>query len=123
MNASYVTGIFPFLAAVNGLITSAGQPANLFFAIPPIVDITKKSYRGTRFYKDEKIFGVIHKRHETRKNCTKEGICLQLNTTCAKVEIPKTKISDGGSYSVEVLFTEVNSNFKSSQKLEVIKGK
>ena len=123
MNASYVTGIFSFLAAVNGLITPAGRPAKLFFPIHPNVDITNNSYRGTRFYKDEKIFGVIYKGDETRQNCTKEGICLQLNKTCAKVEIPKTKISDGGSYSVEVLFTDVNSNFRLSQKLVVIKGK
>ena len=39
------------------------------------------------------------------------------------MEISKTQITDGGSYSVEVIFTDVNSNFRSSQTLDVIKGK
>ena len=71
----------------------------------------------------EIIFAVIRKGDKT-PNCTNEGICrrlkVEVNTTCAKVEIPKTKISDGGSYSVEFLFTDVNSNFIVSQKLDVI---
>jgi len=127
MNASRIKFI-PFLAADNGLIIPAGQSAKLNFAIPHDVDITKPSYRGTRFYKNEKLLGVIHKADKT-PNCTstEEGICqrlnLQLNTTQANVEISKTQITDGGSYSVEVVFTDVNSNFRLSQTLDVIKGK
>lgn len=127
MNGSRIKFI-PFLAADNGLIIPAGQPAKLNFAIPHHVDITKPSYRGTRFYKNEKLLGIIHKADKTPNcTCTEEGICqrlnLQLNTTQANVEISKTQIIDGGSYSIEVIFTDVNSNFRSSQTLEVIKGK
>lgn len=116
-----------YCAADNGLVIPAGQPAKLNFAIPHHVDITKPSYRGTRFYKNEKLLGVIHKADKTPNcTCTEEGICqrlnLQLNTTQANVEISKTQITDGGSYSVEVIFTDVNSNFRSSQTLDVIKG-
>ena len=127
MNASRIKFI-PFLAADNGLIIPAGKSAKLNFAIPHDVDITKPSYRGTRFYKNEKLLGVIHKADKT-PNCTskEEGICqrlnLQLNTTQANVEISKTQMTDGGSYSVEVVFTDVNSNFRLSQTLDVIKGK
>lgn len=127
MNAGRIKFI-PFSAADNGLIIPAGQSAKLNFAIPPDVDITKPSYRGTRFYKNEKILGVIHKADKT-PNCisTEKGICqrlnLELNTTQANVEISKTQITDGGSYSVEVVFTGVNSNFRLSQTLDVIKGK
>ena len=38
------------------------------------------------------------------------------------MEISKTKITDGGSYSVEIVFTDVNSNLRLSQTLDVIKG-
>ena len=127
MNGSRIKFI-PFLVADNGLIIPAGQPAKLSFAIPHHVDITKPSYRVTRFYKNEKLLGVIHKADKAPNcTCTEEGIChrlnLRLNTTQANVEISKTQITDGGSYSVEVIFTDVNSNFRSSQTLDVIKGK
>lgn len=112
-----------FKAAVNGLAVPAGQPAKLFFPLPSHIDITNNSYRGTRLYKDGIIFAVIHKGDDT-PNCTIQEICqrlkVEVNTTCAKVEILKTKISDGGSYLVEFLFTDVESNFIVSQKLDVI---
>ena len=127
MNASRIEFI-PFLAADNGLIIPAGQPAKLNFAIPHRVDITEPSYRGTRFYKNEKIIGVIHRADKTPIcTSTEEGLCqrlkLQLNATQANVEISKTQITDSGSYAVEVVFISVISNFRSSQTLDVIKGK
>ena len=110
--------LFFFKAAVNGLAELAGQPAKLFFPLPSHIDITNNSYRGTRLYKDDIIFAVIHK-GDDRPNCTIQEK-VEVNTTCAKVEILKTKISDVGCYSVEFLFTDVESNFIVSQKLYVI---
>ena len=127
MNASRIEFI-PFLAAGNGLIIPAGQPAKLNFAIPHHVNITKPSYIGTRFYKNEKLLGFIRRADKT-PICTssEEGICqrlnLQVNTTQANVEISKTQITDGGSYSVMLVFSGLEHNFRSSQTLDVIKGK